>query len=54
MMEWTSATTPGIMYKQIVVHVSVFLYSPFSNIGGVFCCARQSGGQVWKIAISLQ
>ena len=32
MVEWT--TTPGSMYKQIVV--SVFLYSPFSYIGGIF------------------
>ena len=31
--------------------VSVFLYSPFSSIGGVFCSARQRGGQVLKIAI---
>ena len=34
------------MYKQIVV--SVFLYSPFSNIGGVFRYDRQSGGEVRK------
>ena len=40
------------MYKQIVI--LVFLYSPFSNIGGVFRYVRQGGGQVRKIAISLQ
>ena len=32
------------MYKQTVV--SVFLYSPFSNIGGVFRYVRQCGGQL--------
>ena len=35
--EWwnePSATTPGSMYKQIVV--SVFLYNPFSNMGVCF------------------
>ena len=31
-----------------------FLYSPFSNIGGVFRYVRQSGEQARKIAISLQ
>ena len=40
------------MYNQIVV--SVFLYSPFCNIKGVFRYVRQSGGHVRKIVKSLQ
>ena len=47
----SSATTPGSMYKEIVIS---FLYRLFSNKGGVFLYFCQSGGQVGKIAIFLQ
>ena len=44
--------------RQVVCTIKLwyhfFLYSPFSNIGGVFRYVRQSECQVRKIAISLQ